>query len=222
MCIICALNEKLAISSCCVTINHLQRQQTNITLCRDWAVFCCMTWRVTHGFQLSPLQAIINLRCVAHKHWTSEHMQSGYGQISAKTRRLLSDHSELGLVHFALLWRGGWVERESAEAFFMLKSCSTWNGKPTNFKFWNHYPFLQEFGHNIFLPHIWWQKVKTEKSTHYKNPSSIFVGNSMAMISMFFISWRSPASPWASTSFLICGIVACNSIWGFGLMLSLP
>ena len=61
MYIICALNEKLTTSSC-VTINHLQRQQTNITFCRDSAVFCCMTWRVAHGFQLSPLQAIINLR----------------------------------------------------------------------------------------------------------------------------------------------------------------
>lgn len=61
MYILCALNEKLTISSC-VTINHLQRQQTNITFCRDSAVFCCMAWRVAHGFQLSPLQAIINLR----------------------------------------------------------------------------------------------------------------------------------------------------------------
>ena len=140
-------------------------------------------WRVTHRFQLSTLQAIIchqfaSICCTK----TLDHRaraKTGYGQISAKTRRLLSDHSKLGLVHFALLWCG-WVQ-------------------------------VQKFGHNIFRRkngRRW--KVKrhwiayTLSTKIYKNVS-LKSGYSM---SMFFICWRSPASPelapvfWFVASFL--------------------
>lgn len=153
---------------------------------------------------------------VAHKHWTTAHMQSGYGQISAKTRRLLSDHSELGLVHFALLWRGGWVERESAEDFFMLKSKTTWNGKPTNFKFWNKISFFsRSLAITSFCLTYDGRKWKLKSLHTTKIRAQYLLGILCLWYLCALLSWRSPAAPWASTSFLICGR-------GFGLMLSLP